>query len=480
MKLIPDSGAYQSASVIANAQRCINLYPEINPKDTNPSTPVTHYQRPGKPLLGSPGVAGAGRGLYRATNGKLYAVVGVNVYYVDQNWNFILLGSITAGTTPTSMADNGEHAGNDLVLVDGTTNGYTITLSTNAFAPIVDPTGLFSGSDIVQYLQTFFLFNKPNTQNWYISLSDSVSFNALDIAAKATYADNIETIGVRQGEAWLIGSLSTEPWSLSGAADFAFQAIPSTFIPYGTAAKYSMTFADTSLFWISRNLQGQAIIVKTEGYQVKRISTHAIEQQIQKFSTIADCIGGTYQVNGHTFVVFHFPTGDISYAYDLSTEQWHQEAWTDSNGNLHRDRASFYANAYGKIVGLDWETGKLYELDPNTYTDNGDAITYLRGFPHVMNDLKRLTHWVFWADMQCGTIEDEEADPQLNLRWSDDRGQSFGNWLQTTLGKTGEYQTSPQFQRLGMCRDRVYELMWSANMKTALNGAYIGLEESDS
>lgn len=479
MKLVPDSGAYQSVSVIANAQRCVNLYPETNPQNTKPPTPVTHYQRPGKTLLGSPGAAGNGRGLYRATNGHLYSAVGDSLYYVDAAWTHTFLGTIGSGSNPVSMADNGQNAGDDLVLVTGDPNaGYVVTLSTNAFAPIVDPS--FVGSTAVQYVQTFFLFNYPNTQNWYISLPDSVTFDALDIAAKATYADNIETIGVRQGEAWLIGSLSTEPWSLSGDPAFAFQAIPSTFTPYGIVAKYSLTFADVSLFWLSRNLQGQAIVVKTEGYQVKRVSTYALEAEFQTYATVEDCIGGTYQVNGHTFVVFHFPTADVSYAYDLSTEQWHQEAWTDGDGALRRDRASFYANAYGEIVGQDWETGDIYRLDPNVYTDDGDLISYVRGFPHVLNDLKRLTHWVFWADMQCGTIVDETADPQLNLRWSDNRGQSFGDWVQTPLGRTGEYLTSPQFQRLGMARDRVYELMWSVDMKTALNGAYIGLEESDS
>lgn len=53
MVLIPlTSGAYSSQSVIANAQRCVNLYPESNPKATNPPVPVTHYQRPGLVRIG--------------------------------------------------------------------------------------------------------------------------------------------------------------------------------------------------------------------------------------------------------------------------------------------------------------------------------------------------------------------------------------------------------------------------------------------
>ena len=477
------SGAYQSSSVIANCQRCVNLFLEGNPEKTKPPAPTTHYVRPGKVTLGTPAAPGLARGLYAASNGKLYAVVGNNVYYIDPGWQFNLLGTIGAGTSVVSMADNGEFAGNDLVLVDGTTNGYVITMSTNAFAPVVDPTGLFTGSDVVRFIQTFFLFNKTGTQNWYISLSDDIAFNALDIAAKASYADNIITIGVRQREVWLIGSLTTEPWSLTGAADFPFEAIPSTFVTHGILNAQSLVNADTKLFWLSNNLQGKAMFFSTEGYEVKRISHHGIEQIVQNFNSPGDCVSSTYQQDGHTFVVWSFPTDDMTLVYDLATEQWAQFAWTDGNGVLRRDRTVFYANAYGKTVGIDWETGELVEIDSDTYQDNdGTAITCIRGFPHVLNEMKRLTHNSCTVDVECGTITDPDRDPIMNLRYSDNRGQSFSQTLQTSMGMTGEYDISPppQFNNLGMARDRVYEVFWAEKMKTALNAVYIEVEEAES
>lgn len=475
------SGAYQSKSVIANAQRCVNLYPEENPQSTKPPAPTTHYVRPGKVLLGSPSVAGVARGLYTASNGSLYAVVGTNVYFIDALWQFTLLGSILANNSIVSMADNGRFAGDDLVLVDGTPLGYVITMSTNAFAQIVDPTGLFTGADVVQFTETFFQFNKTGTQNWYISLSDTVTFNALDIAGKAVHADPIVTIGLRLRETWLIGSQTTEPWSLSGAIDFPFEAIPSTYVPHGILAVYSLVSADTELFWLANNLQGKAIFVSSEGYKAKRISNFGIEQIIQRLTTPQDCVGSTYQLEGHTFVVWTFRTNSLTLVYDLSSGQWHQAAWTDNNGNLKQDRTLLYANAYGSIVGLDWETGDLCKIDPEVYQDNdGTAITCIRAFPHVLNEMHRVTHWALVADVQCGTIVDEDRDPILNLRYSDNRGQSYSTTLQTTFGKTGHYDESPQFTQLGMARDRVYELFWAEKMKTALNGVYIETEESES
>lgn len=482
-----NGGAYKAKSVIANDQRCVNLYPEVNPKDTSPTVPVTHYPRPGKRILGAPPAPGLARGLYTASNGQLFALVGNTLYFIDLAWNFSPLGTIADGVNPVSMADNGQSVGNTMVLVDGTISGYTINMTTYAMALIVDPTGLFTGADTVSYLQTFFLFNTiPNTQNWIISQTNAVTFDPLDIASKATYPDNIVTIGVRQREVWLLGSQTTEPWFLSGALDFPFEAIPSTFVSYGCAAKYSKVFADISLFWVSKNEQGKAIIVKSEGYQAQKISTFALETELQSYPTVEDAVGTTYQIGGHIFIVFTFPSGDKTWVYDLATKQWHQLAWTDGDGALHRDRALFYTQAYETSVGIDWETGTLYEIDPDYYRDDMTVetsmeITCIRGFPTLMKELNRITHWALRAFMETGTIEDPNADmPMLNLVYSDDGGHTWADPMQKPLGLTGQYDYVPQFDRLGMARNRVYELFWAANMKTALNGVYVDPEEADS
>jgi hypothetical protein len=123
------------------------------------------------------------------------------------------------------------------------------------------------------------------------------------------------------------------------------------------------------------------------------------------------------------------------------------------------------------VVG-DWESGDLYALDQNTHTDNGLPIKRVRGFPHMIADGKRVIYRQFIADMQVGTTE-APGSAIVSLRWSDDRGASWGNAIQGSLGATGEYLTSIQFQRLGMARDRVFELSWSEPIPTALNGAFI-------
>ena len=63
--------------------------------------------------------------------------------------------------------------------------------------------------------------------------------------------------------------------------------------------------------------------------------------------------------------------------------------------------------------------------------------------------------------------------PKVYLRWSDDRGKTFGNAIGQSLGAQGQTLKQPQWRRLGMARDRVFELFWSGNFAEALNGAWI-------
>ncbi|PSA83244.1 hypothetical protein BT093_11835, partial [Corynebacterium diphtheriae] len=90
-------------------------------------------------------------------------MIGQNVYYIDPSFNLTLLGSLAAGTSIVSMSDNGT----TVLVVDGTTAGYTIDIQSRAFTTISDPA--FYGGNWVNYIRTFFVLNRPNTNEFYIS-----------------------------------------------------------------------------------------------------------------------------------------------------------------------------------------------------------------------------------------------------------------------------------------------------------------------
>lgn len=461
-------GSYMARSVIASAQRCLNLYPEPNPEGS--PVPMTYYPRPGLTSLADPTTPGVGRCLYRASNGVLYGVVGQTVYLIGADWSYQFVGTLLQiSSSIVSMADNGI----DIMIVDGSQFGYVVNMTSGHFSRITSES--FYGADYVQYVDTFFVLNKLGSPVMYISGSNDTTFDPLDFASKTGSPDNIVAIQITHREIWLIGEVSTEVWYNTGAADFTFGPISGVYIEHGCCAKYSVAKQDLSTYWLSQDQQGHLMVLEGNSYQAKRVSTFAIEVEIQSYASFDDAVGFTYQFQGHTFYQLNFPTEGKTWIYDASTALWHEESWTDADGNQQRHRANCAAFAYGKNVMADWETGTLYELDPNAFTDDGNEIVCLRSFPHIENDGKRITHRQFIADMEVGEapLTVPATAPMAYLRWSDTRGKSWGNRIEQSVGAAGEYLISMQFQRLGMGRDRIYELSWSAPFKTALNGAWL-------
>lgn len=465
MKVALTTGAYSSRSIIASAQRCVNLYPENNPADS--PFPTTHYPTPGLRLLGTAAATGY-RCLYTSTAGVLFAVVGPYVYTVSASWVFTKIGTLGTSSGPVSMVDNGV----DVLIVDGSAQGYSAPVGGGALAS-VSGAG-FYGADRVDLVDNIFVLNRPGTSQFYISGIGDTTFDALDFAGKTGFSDTLVSLAVAKRYIYLFGALTTEIWYNSGDQDFTFARMPSAFIQHGCAAKHSVATMDGQCFWLAQDPQGRAVVMMTSNFDGQRISTHAIEQEIQGYSRIDDAIGFTYQQDGHYFYFLTFPTADKTWCFDTATGQWHERAWLDSDGLFHRHRAACHAFFNGTHMVGDWENGNLYALDMGTYDDNGTAQVHIRSFPHLVDDSNRVIYREFIADMEVGRgISGTSTDPEIRLRWSDTKGASWGNYVTAGLGKTGDFLRSIQFQRLGMARDRVFELSWSGNCETALNGAFV-------
>lgn len=492
-------GAYATRSIIAEAQLCINYFPESNPKTA--LSPVTYYQRPGLvPLVQGP-VHAPVRAIYRASNGNGYCVIGNFVYSISPTWVLTNLGQLlTARTNPVILTDNGL----EIMLVDGSQQGYTIDLGTNNFALIVDDA--FTGATGVDTIDTFCLWNFPGTNKWGSTLSNQiVPLDPTYIAAKADYPDPLMRLIVNRHEILLIGALKSEIWYDAGNALFPFAELPGAYIEHGTCAPYSVASADISVFWLSQDLQGVGYVMRQRGYDTTIISNYALSVAIRKMADsvgISDAIGYTYTQDGHAFYVLSFPAGNQTWVYDDSIGDplygWHQRCWTDGQGVLQRDRTNCQAYLYGKNVVGDWENGILYALDLNTYSDTVDGVkyvtSYIRTFSHVGQgtqaprvgqmleaDGKRMTFQRFTADIESGAgpgqlpldANNVPSPDEIWLSWSNDRGKTFGEPVKQSNGAPGEWLTQPKWDQTGQARDRVFRLEHSIDGPAALNGAWI-------
>ncbi len=465
MRIVLKGGYYDARSQIADSQRCLNLYPEVNAGDS--PDPVTHYPTPGLKLRAVAPNNAPERGRYTASNGSMYAVHGSTLYAVSANNVFTVVGVIS-GINQVSMVDNGT----TMIVVNGPA-GYRVSINTNHFE-IINDEG-FYGADVVAFVDGYFVLNWPGTRQFYISDVEAATFlQTPNFASKEAAGDPLVTLAVVHREIWLFGSETTEIYFDSGDPDFPFQIMPGVFIQHGCAAKYSVSQFDSFTLWLGQEPQGKCVVYMGVNYQADRISTHPIENVISQYSVVSDAIGGMYQIEGHPTYVLTFPTADATWAFDLATKKWHEWAYMSDDGLLHRVLPNCFTAAYGATIVGDSTNGNMYELDPYTFDDNGAAILRLRSFP-TFDDDRRIKFDKLTLDVATGVGLENSVweDPTVNIRWSDNSGKSWGEYVQLSLGIEADFLVCPVLWNMGIGRRRVYEVSWSSPLNTALNGAWI-------
>ena len=464
--------SYVARSVNAADNRMINMYPEIVPEGGKSAAFLSRC--PGLLRLVAAGT-GPVRGLW-VLKEYLYAVSGDTFYRLNlidgtSRWRVKPLGTVT-GSGPVSMSDNGTQ-----IFIACNPDGFIYNATTEVFAQITDPD--FPGAVKVSYLDGYFVFNEPNSSRvWVTSLLDGLSVDPLDFASAEGDPDGLVSLIVDHREAWLFGSNSIEVWHNAGLPDFPLQRIQGAFNEIGCEAPYSVAKLDNGLFWLGADARGRGIVYRANGYTGQRISTHAVEWQIQQYGSMSDAIGYTYQQDGHAFYVLIFPTAQTTWVYDVATGAWHERAgW--SNGNFVRHRSNCQAAYNNQIIVGDFENGNIYAFDLNEYADNGDVQKWLRSWRALApntNNLKRTAQHSLQIDCESGvgTNTGQGSDPQMMLRWSDDGGHTWSNEHWTSVGKIGEYYRRVIWRRLGMTlklRDRVYEISGTDPVKLAIMGA---------
>ena len=439
------------------------------------------------------GIYGSSPATYTVSSVSSGAVTGLTPTYA---------GAYTSEpSNPVSTSTSGSGTGLTLTLTFGTGTGGTGNYVINNSQTVSSKTmyvlnwsvmpstdGAFTGGTVVDVLDNYFIYNEPNTQQWAVSNILSPITYGLSFADKFTGPDNLVSLICDHGQVYLLGEQTSEVWADVGTFPFAFQRIPGSSSQHGIAAPFSVARLGNSFAYLSKNNRGQAEIVMMNGYFPQRISTHAVENTLVD-QYIEDAVAYTYQLEGHETYVISFPTLDLTWAYDFTTQMWHKWLWVDNLNQYHRHRSNCSAFFQNMVLVGDWQNGQIYQLDPQNYTDNGQNIRRLRRAPHLTTDLQRQFFDELQIQFQPGvglsgitTPLDSEvvgATPQAMLRWSDDGGSTYGNEHWTTIGKEGNYVNRAIWRRLGWSRDRVFEVVVTDPVKAVVVSANLKASAGD-
>jgi Concanavalin A-like lectin/glucanases superfamily len=385
--------SYEAPSYLQDTQRLVNWYVEIDPA-AQAKMPVALLGCPGTTDLLTLNASAQVRGAWVLPGGtKAIVVCGNTAYMVTYQAGTLTqttLGTLLTAVGPVQIRDNGFVA----LIVDGI-YGYTVTLTTNAFAQITD-TGFTGQANRIAMIDGWFILNQANSRNFYISplyYGTTTPFAAWDPTAYAladATGDQLVSLIEDQRQLWLLKEVATEVWYDAGTQFMPFQRLQGVMLQIGCAAPQSVARVEKGLMWLARNDRGQNIVIRTRGFDYERVSTHAIDAAIASYGTVSDAIGWTYQDQGHEFYMLTFPTADVTWCYDLSTGLWHERlSYNPQYMTFHRHRGNCFLN-FGntRLIGT-WDTGVLAKMDRSVYTDGANPLVAWLRTGHIWDKTSR-------------------------------------------------------------------------------------------
>lgn len=438
------------------AEKLVNWYLEKNPQ--NSKFPFALYPTPGLKLLATVG-DGPHRGAI-ALQDELFVVSGTRLYVVRSDLSVVDVGDVL-GSGNVRMAKS------DTKVLIATSKHFYCADATN----IIDlPEQFMCG---VAYQDGYGLAAQSQTQQFFISaIDDLTSWAALDSSYADAKGDNLTGLASAHRLIWLFKQETIEGWQNTGAAAFPFERNASGFMEVGCMSPHSIAIIKNQLFWLGHDHK----VYTAAGFEPQEISTPGITAFIEAQTSPQTAMAFVYTQAGHTFYVMTFDA--ITLVYDTATGLWHHR----KSQGISRWRANSYAYAWKKHVVGDYANGNIYELDLDTYDDNGAEIRREATSGPMAQAGSLLTMSELFVDLKMGVGLDgagQGSDPLLLLSWSDDGGETFGNELELSIGQIGNRKMQARANRLGDFRERVIRIAVSDPVEAVVVGAYARMAVND-
>tara|TARA_R110002020_G_scaffold10785_5_gene40956 strand:- start:8228 stop:9607 length:1380 start_codon:yes stop_codon:yes gene_type:complete len=448
-------------------QRTVNMYPLVSESGTSKDTVALRSCSGLSEFLTIGG--GAIRGGIEA-NGRAFFVSGNEFYEIFDDGTSTLRGKVNTTTGECFFEENPTQ----IMIIDGE-DGYIFTKAANSFVTISDPD--FPTASHLTFQDGYFLVTQTDSPKFWISnINNGLAWDALDNTTVESSPDNLVGLISDSSNLWLFGTKSTEVFRNTGASPFPFQVIDGASFEVGCAAQGTIKEIDNAIYWLGSDENGDSIVWRSNGYNAFRVSTQAIEKKISESENFNESSSWVYHERGHAFYALRVKGLNTTLVLDVTTGAWHERVYRNpitADEEQHRGANHIFFDKK-HLIG-DRETNQVYEMRLDLYDDDGDPMIKRRITPHYSQERALITHAQLELDMEIGVglVTGQGSDPQIMMRYSDDGGRTWSNELWTSLGKIGEYFTRVKWNKLGVSRDRVYELSVSDPVFVQINAAYL-------
>lgn len=484
---------------------------------------------PGIKYLMNLGDAGQIDGMYVPSTGlktmnytpSLFVAYNGNIYRIDNAYNTEVIGQYNSGNKVEFAESGGERA--VLLWVDGVAiYGYdlkegesvSITLPKRITENLyVRPThiAVVSGSIVINDLGSGYVYYSipyPLSQkqrNVFDIVDGQVQYEEDEITVKTRPVDsgeycfldnygvqkyfNAESSSDKVTAVYSVGALLTlygpssiEFWQRGDSESSQTWQRTSYTInkEQGLEAKYSLASVNQTQFCIGTGKANAKCILMIEGTKVSKISEEWLDRILNE-NEISNTRAWTYSKNNHSFYLFTI--GNETYCYDIMTGEWHIRSSRNFYTSKNKPYMPLYAAWFNnKIITGCCENGNLYILDDNYYREDFNATDSLplyrvRQTPVITANYRPFSIFELALECNAGNMEFYNHDAKALLQISNDGGNTFGNVIESSLGKRGEYWARLKWLNLGMVRQCVLKVMFSEDSDFVISDSSIRYQE---
>jgi hypothetical protein len=274
---------------------------------------------------------------------------------------------------------------------------------------------------------------------------------------------------------FLFSQYYTEVWENAGlGTNLPFRRNNSLLMEVGTPAIGSVAVGFDRMFFLAQDRDGLAGVMEVKGTESLPVSNRALDYQLAQYAAgpgVSDARGILIKENGLIFYRINFTAANHTFVLNVSmstsdSPKWHEEEVI--NGDRHPAQTHAYfagVNFYG-----DYEKALFYIVSDQVTTNNGERIRRMRiGRQMSPEGYKRLRIDRWQLDLLQGALSTgvlgftpdhgldniltipyaPNAQPTVYLSVSKDGGQSYGNNLHATMGKTGERTHRTVWRKIG-------------------------------
>lgn len=466
--VLPASSTIGRDGQVASA-RLINGYPEFGGEDAK--SPFALYGAPGLTRWDTGAFTGAERGMIELSANELITVLGNQIVSFDQSGNGTVLANLV-GATRVIMARNLASPPQIGIV---TSAGQYYVLQAGVLTLNADPD--LPAPNSIDYLRGRFLYGTLD-RVYASDTDDGTQINALAFGEINSNADNMVRVFVNAGFFYAFGTKSLEIWqpdpSLAGQP-FPFSPVQQD-IEYGLTGAHTVAKFNKALIWVDQDF----IVRHGRDGGAERVSTHAVERSIRRLTMNerALMVGSTHVFEGHE--TYTLKGAGFTWCLDLpfAKKAGFERAWYERESyDLDRWRVNSSILFAGEYIMGDEDNGRLYYLNPDDFTENGNDHVMEIWCPHSHRFPERLIADGIEVDVVSGvglnSPDEWNANPQIMIDISDNGGKTFVGERRAFIGQQGEFQQTVRLNRWGRCtkKGRIWRVSASAAVLKAFNSA---------